>query len=132
MRLLRDIWELVDGPMPPRTRKKSKWFSFSLRGIGVIVLLFLVSADLPPQPVIVTEELSFEVVNQMKEAGRICRSANQDSNETSCAGEVWKACHLAGQTLDNFKGSPSLGDVQAIMYLCDLAVIADAGEWHLL
>ena len=127
MRLLRDIWELVDGPKPPRTRRRSKWLIFSLRGIGVIVLLFLVAADLPPQPVIVTEELSFEVVNQMEEASEACRDA-RESGGSSCSTEVWKSCHLAGQASDNFKGSPSLGDVQAIMYLCDLAVIADAGD----
>ena len=127
MRLQRDIWELVDGPKPPRTRKKSKWLSFSLRGTGVIVLLFLVAADLPPQPVTFTAELPFEVVQQMEEAGKVCRDA-RDSGGSSCATEVWKSCHLADQTSDNFKGSPSLGDVQAKMYLCDLAVIADAGD----
>ena len=131
MRLLRDIWELVDGPKPPRTRKKRKWLSFSWRfswrGIGVIVLSFLVAADLPPQPVIVTEELSFEVVNQIEEASEACRDA-RETGGSSCATEVWKSCHLADQTLDNFKESPSLGNVQAKMYLCGLAVIADAGD----
>ena len=131
MGLLRDIWELVDGPKPPRTRKKRKWLSFSWRfswrGAGVVALLFLVATDLPPRPVIVTEELSFEVVNQMEEASEACRDA-RETGESLCATEVWESCHLADQALDNFKGSPSLGDVQAKMYLCYLAVIADAGD----
>ena len=128
MKLLRDIWELVDGPKPPRTRKKSKWLSFSWRGIGVIVLLFLVVADLPPQPVIVTDELSFEVVNQMEEAGRACRSVSENSEETDCAGEVWKACHLAKQDLDNSKEITTGKDKRAVWYLCDHAVTVDAGD----
>ena len=105
----------------------SFFWRFSWRGIGVIVLSFLVAADLPPQPVIVTEELSFEVVNQIEETSEACRDA-RETGGSSCATEVWKSCHLADQTLDNFKESPSLGDVQAKMYLCGLAVIADAGD----
>ena len=128
MKLLRDIWELVDGPKPPRTRKKRKWLRFSWRGIGVIVLLFLVAADLSPRPVIVTDELSFEVVKQMEEAGKVCRSAIQDSDETSCAGEVWKACHLAKQDLDNSKEITTRNDKRAVRYLCDHAVTVDAGN----
>ena len=128
MKLLRDIWELVDGPKPPRTRKKRKWLRFSWRGIGVIVLLFLVAADLPPRPVIVTDELSFEVVKQMEKAGRVCRSAIQDSNETSCAGEVWKACHLAKQDLNNSNEITTRNDERVVQYLCNRAVIVDAGD----
>ena len=63
----------------------------------------------------------------MEEASEACRDAREHGG-SSCATEVWKSCHLADQTLDNFKESPSLGDVQAKMYLCDLAVIADAGD----
>ena len=128
MGLLRDIWELVDGPKPPKQKKKRRLLAFFWRGVGVVVLLFLVAADLSPRPVIVTEELSFEVVNQMEEAGRICRSTNKDSNEASCAGEVWKACHMAKQDLDNSREITTGKDKRAVWYLCDHAVTIDAGD----
>lgn len=127
MGLLRDIWELVDGPKPPKQKKKRRLLAFFWRGVGVVVLLFLVAADLPPQPVIVTEDLSFEVVRQMEEASEACR-ATSDSDESSCTSEVWKACHMADQDLRNLKGSSSLGEMSAMRYLCDLAVITDARE----
>ena len=127
MGLLRDIWELVDGPKPPNQKKEHRLLAFFWRGVGVVVLLFLVAADLPPQPVIVTEDLSFEVVMQMEEAGEACRTVS-NLGESSCAGEVWKACHIADQDLSNLEGSPSPGEMSAMRFLCDLAVITDAGE----
>lgn len=119
---------MVGMPIAPRyTWGQSKWPVYFWRSVGVIILVLLVPANLPHQPVTFTAELPFEVVQQMEEASETCRDA-RESGESSCAAEVWRSCHLASQTMDNFKGSPSLGGVRAMMYLCDLAVIADAGE----
>lgn len=63
----------------------------------------------------------------MEEAGEACRAV-RDFGESSCAAEVWEACHRANQDLNDLKRSPSFGEMDAVGYLCDLAVIADAGD----
>ena len=127
-KLASDDWELVAKPNSFEKLYKRFEGRFKLRfGIGFIILIFAVSSDVPAVPVIMTDELSFGVVNLMEEAGKACRAA-QDFGESPCANEVWKACHRANQDLNDLEGSPSFGEMDAVGYLCDLAVIADAGD----
>lgn len=128
MRLASDDWHLVSR----QSRLEKFWHKLTrfvnFRAVGTIVLLvLLLYADMPDSPVIVTEDLSFEVVMQMEEAGEVCRTV-RDLGESSCASAVWKACHIADQDLSNLEGSPSPREMDAVGFLCDLAVIADAGE----
>ena len=128
LKLASDDWELVAKPNLFEKLYKKFEGRFKLRvGLGLIILMLAVSSDIPAGPVIVTDELSFEVVNLMEEAGEACRAV-RDFRESSCAAEVWEACHRANQDLNDLKQSPSFGEIDAVGYLCDLAVIADAGN----
>lgn len=115
-------------PLAPRyTWGRNRWPVYFWRGVVIAILALLVAADLSPRPVLFTSELSFGVVSQMEEAGEVCRGA-RDSEESSCAVEVWKACHMAKRELDNSHEMPTRGMGRAAVSLCDTAVIADAGE----
>lgn len=115
-------------PLAPRyTWGRNRWPVYFWRGVGIVIIAILVTADLSPRPVLFTNELSFEVVQQMEEAGDVCRGA-RDSEGSSCAVEVWKACHMAKQELDNSHEMPTKASEIAASYLCDAAVIADASE----
>ena len=128
LKLASDDWELVAKPNLFEKLYKKFEGRFKLRiGLGLIILMLAVSSDIPAGPVIVTDELSFEVVNLIEEAGEVCRAV-RDFEESSCAAEVWKACHRANQDLNDLKRSPSFGEMDTVGYLCDLAVIADAGD----
>lgn len=132
MRLASDDWDLVS--KPTRLEKFGQEFARFVKFVNfrivvaIVLLVLLLYADMPDGPVIVTDELSFEVVNQMEEAGRACRSISENSEETDCAGEVWKSCHLAKQDLDNSKEITTGKDKRAVWYLCDHAVTVDAGD----
>lgn len=127
-RLLKDIWDLVDGPKPSRVKKRSKLLAFFWRGLGVVLLLFLVAADLSPRPVLFTPELSFEVAQQMEEAETVCNAVSENFSESSCGAEVWKACHIAGRSIEISGETPTRSQSDALRYLCDAAVVADTAE----
>lgn len=115
-------------PLAPRyTWGRNRWPAYFWRGVVIAILVLLVAADLSPRPVLFTSELSFEVVSQMEEAGEVCRG-DRDSKGSSCAVEVWKACHMAKLELDDSHEMPTGGMARAAGKLCDAAVIADAGE----
>ena len=106
-------------PIAPRyTWGQSKWPVYFWRSVGIIILVLVVPANLPLQPVTFTADLPFEVVQRMEEADKACRDA-RDSGGSSCATEVWKACHIANQYVEN---------KDIVMYLCSYAVKADAAE----
>ena len=110
---------MVGMPIAPRyTWGQSKWPVYFWRSVGVIILVLLVPANLPHQPVTFTAELPFEVVQQMEKAGKACHDA-RDSGGSSCATEVWKTCHIANQYVEN---------KDIVRYLCYYAVKADAAE----
>lgn len=114
-------------PLAPRyTWGRNRWPVYFWRGVGIAIVVLLVAADLSSRPVLFTSELSFEVVKQMEEAGEVCGGA-RDSEESSCAAEVWKACHMVKWELDNSQEMPTREMDRAAVYLCDAAVIADAG-----
>ena len=132
MRLASDDWDLVSKPtrlekFGQKLARFVKFVQFRLV-LAIALLVLLLYADIPDGPVIVTDELSFEVVNQMEEASRTCRSTSKDSNEASCAGEVWKACHMAKQDLVESREAPTRNDEYAVWYLCDHAVTVNAGD----
>lgn len=115
-------------PLAPRyTWRRNRWPAYFWRGVVIAILVLLVAADLSPRPVLFTSELSFEVVSQMEEAGEVCRG-DRDSKGSSCAVEVWKACHMAKLELANSHEMPTRGMDRAAVSLCDTGVIADAGE----
>ena len=134
MGLWRDVWELIDGPRSARARGKrsgrAAWFR---RVAGAVVLVLFMSvfldlrADPSPRVVHVTAELSFEVVSQLDEAVGACR-ADKGFEGSSCAVEVWKSCHLAKQALEESGQSLANGKRNAAGFICDAAVVADAGE----
>lgn len=84
-------------------------------------------ANSSPRDVLVTAELSFEVISQLNDAVGACR-ADRGFDESSCAVEVWKSCHLAKQALEESGESLADGKRNAAEFLCDAAVVADAGE----
>ena len=115
-------------PLAPRyTWGRNRWPVYFWRGVGIVILAILVVADLSPRPVLFTNELSFEVVQQMEKAGEVCRGT-LDSEGSSCPTEVWKACHMAKRKLDDSHEIPTREEERSTMYLCDAAVIADASE----
>lgn len=116
-------------PIAPRyTWGQSKWPVYFWRSVGVVIFALLIqTVNLPFQPLTFTDELSVEVIQQMNAAGETCRDT-RDSEESACAVEIWKACHTAKHILDNSKEPSSIGKISAMRYLCDLAVIADAGD----
>ena len=128
MRLASDDWDLVSRQswLERSWQKFARVLNFRIV-VAIVLLVLLLYADMPDGPVIVTDELSFEVVNQMEEAGRVCRLASEAANGTTCAGEVWKACHLAKQDLANSSAMATEYEEHTVGYLCDHAVTADAG-----
>lgn len=97
-------------------------------GVGVAYICFLdLRADPSARAVFVTAELSFEVVSQLDEAVGACR-ADKGFEGSSCAVEVWKSCHLAKQALEESGQSLANGKRNAAGFICDAAVVADAGE----
>ena len=134
MGLWRDVWELIDGPRSARLRgKRSGRAVWSWRVAGAVMLVLFMSgfldlrADPSPRAVLVTAELSFEVVSQLDDAVGACR-ADRGFEGLSCAVEVWKSCHLAKQALEESGENLADGKRNAAGFLCDAAVVADAGE----
>lgn len=129
MRLASDDWDLVSRQswLERSWQKFVRFVNFRIV-LAIVLLVILLYADMPDGPVIVTDELSFEVVNQMEEAGRTCRLARETSNGTTCAGEVWKACHAAKQDLANSREAVTEYAQYTVGYLCGHAVTADAGD----
>ena len=134
MGLWRDVWELIDGPRSARVRgKRSGRVVGFWRVAGAVVLVLFMSgffdlrADSSPRAVLVTAELSFEVVSQLNEAVGACR-ADRGFEGSSCAVEVWKSCHLAKHALEESGQSLADGKRNAADFICDSAVVADAGE----
>ena len=114
-------------PIAPRyTWGQSKWPIYFWRSVGIVILVFFLATDTQKQPVTFTADLPFEVVQQMEEAGQACRGA-RDSGRSSCGVEVWKACHVANQSVENLDKVPAKR-VTIVKYLCDHAVVADAAE----
>lgn len=54
--------------------------------------------------------------------------ADRGFDSSSCAVEVWKSCHLAKQALEESGQNLSDGERNAAGFICDAAVVADAGE----
>ena len=134
MGLWRDIWELIDGPQSARVRgKRSRRAVYFWRVAGAVMLVLLMSsffdlrADPSPRVVHVTAELSFEVVSQLNDAAGAC-SADRGFDVSSCAVEVWKSCHMARDSIENSSEPVAKGERSAAEFLCDAAVVADAGE----
>ena len=129
MRLASDDWDLVSRQswLERSWQKFARVVNFRIV-VAIALLVLLLYADMPDGPVIVTDELSFEVVNQMEEAGRVCRLVSEASNGASCASEVWKACHLAKQSLANSGEAATEYEEYTVGYLCGHAVTADAGD----
>lgn len=134
MSLWRDIWELIDGPQSARVRgKRSRRAVYFWRVAGAVMLVLLMSsffdlrADPSPRVVHVTAELSFEVVSQLNNAAGAC-SADRGFDVSSCAVEVWKSCHMARDSIENSSEPVAKGERNAAEFLCDAAVVADAGE----
>lgn len=134
MGLWRDVWELIDGPRSAKARGKRSGRAVRFRRVaGAVVLVLFMSvfwdlrADSAPRAVPVTAELSFEVVSQLNEAVGACR-VDRGFEGSSCAVEVWKSCHLAKQALDESGENLADGERSAAGFLCDAAVVADAGE----
>ena len=130
----RDVWELIDGPRSAKARGKRSGRAVSFRrvaGAVVLVLFMSVFLDLRADPsaraVLVTAELPFEVVSQLEEAVGACR-VDRRFEGSSCAVEVWKSCHLAKQALEESGQSLADGKRNAADFICDAAVVADAGE----
>ena len=134
MGLWRDVWELIDGPRSARARgKRSRRAVCFWRVAGAVVLVLFMSvfldlrADPSARAVHVTAELSFEVVSQMNDAVGACR-ADRGFEGSSCAVEVWKSCHLSKHALETSDKSATASERDAAEFICDAAVVADAGE----
>lgn len=134
MSLWRAIWELVDGEKPPKeNRERSRGAAYFFRVVGVVILVCFMSfcfpsrSDTSSREVPVTPELSYEVVAQMDKAREACRAA-EGFRGSSCALEVWKSCHMARDLIENSSEPVAKGERSAAEFLCDAAVVADAGE----
>lgn len=94
-------------------------------GCGVVIVLvtLLVTVWLVPGP-----ELSGDTVRQIDKAREACSLEMDTSNRSTCSDEVWKACHIS-RAFSEKQGELRAGKYfEASMYICDLAVLADAGE----
>ena len=94
-------------------------------GVGVVIVLvtLLVTVWLVPGP-----ELSGDTVRQIDRAEEACSLGMDASHRSECSDEVWKACHTS-RAFSEEQGELRAGKYfEVSMYICDLAVLADAGE----
>ena len=134
MGLWKDVWVLIEGQQSFKVlKKRSGRAVYFYRVLGIVILICFMSFCFPSTSVpsskveSVTPELSYEVVAQLDKAGKACR-ATGGLQKSSCAVEVWKSCHLARHSLESSSESVANGKLNAAEFLCDAAVIADAGE----
>lgn len=93
-------------------------------GGAVIVLVTLwVTVWLVPDP-----DLSGGTVRQIDKAKEVCSLGVDASDGSACSDEVWKTCHISRAFSEEQNELRTNKYFEASMYICDLAVLADAGE----
>ena len=92
------------------------------------MLSLLLASDLPPRSIMVTSELSAEIVRQIDKASDTCSLGVDVTDSSVCSNEVWKVCHVARKFSEEQGELEADKHFEASMYICDLAVLADVGE----
>lgn len=102
---------------------KVKLLIFGGGGALIVLVTMLVNVWLVPGP-----ELSGDTLDQIGKASEVCSLGLDAPDRSDCSVAAWKACHIAQQYLDRSNGYSKIEHVDGAMYICDLAVLADAAE----
>ena len=103
---------------------KAKLLIFGGIGTVIVLITMLVTVWLVPGP-----ELSGDTIKQVDKATEVCSlGGSAPDRRSDCSVEAWKACHIAQQYLDETNGDPKIEHIDGAMYICDIAVLADAAE----
>ena len=104
---------------------KAKLLIFGGSGTVIVLVTILVTVWLVPEP---EPEPSGDTIEQVGKASEVCSLGLGAPDRSDCSVEAWKACHIAQQYFDESIDDPKIEHVDSAMYICDLAVLADAGE----
>ena len=105
------------------TTWRIKLLIFAGGGVVIVLITLLVTVWLVSRP-----ELSSDTVRKIDKAKEVCSLAVDASDGSACSHEVWKTCHISRAFSEEQNELRTNKYFEASMYICDLAVLADAGE----
>lgn len=113
--------------VPVPKRQVRKWRVFLGLGIVVGLVASVLTLVLVRNSGRSKSDLSSETLGLIAEAADVC-SGESSAYPSSCGPAVWKACHAARREAEMTRVEAGEDRSNAVLFLCDAAVIAEAGE----